>query len=314
MVVNDLKISGNKNIDLIAFANSNKVGVGIGSNPEIYYIANGKRFRSKWNNSIYSKLVQIPDYIPDNLNYTNISSVLSGKNIFKVFLGMGMGKSKISIKDIISRISISEPRTYMLFRENKNYSAEKLSLSLPKNFIIEYVKKLRKSSESAEFDYMYNIFMNTELFLENILDENINTEVVIYENKLFSVETAFLTLNGLYNLRFDFSEDFIKFNVIKFGKYKTDKSSYCLNFSNSGVPSLDFKYIKDECEVMCLNVKKKSKDMIYTELVYCNENANKYIASATYKAVSKNAPGNIRTRDIYTLSVRDIFKLYSNFN
>jgi len=174
-----LGLRGKINVD--AFSHKNKLGFYLPENPEICYTVSSKNLSLKWNSSVYGKIVKIPDFVPNNLNYKKINSLLNCKKLFETSLVLGLGKERMNTNELTKNMSVSKMDTYPMIKNGIKKNTSVVRVTIPKkniiNFIsynfsltdrkykgyaVEYINKLKKYLESVD-----NTELNADFFLCN---------------------------------------------------------------------------------------------------------------------------------------------------
>lgn len=311
---NNLNIKGKRNLDINAFVTKDKIGFYFDKNPEFYYTANGKMFRLQWNTSIFGKFARIPDFVPETIDYNKLNSIMLPKNIVKVFLGMGLGREKINIKDIIKNISISSPNPYVIYQNGKQQNAQIAHLTVSKEYLESFVTKLKNSSENASFDYLNTFLKGVQSILKESPQKSLKIDFVILNNRLLWAETSAGVSKGLVNIKLNLNSHEMSLAINQLMPHKSPKVNYILKLSAKSPSHINLQLAQGKKEIFSFNIHKNIDSTVTSQICYYNKKSKPQFIVADYSPKSQKFKSNIPTKNIYSLSLSDLFKLYSKID
>lgn len=305
----NLKIPGKSTIDLSTFATNDKVGFYLDNSPEFYYTAKGEKFRTDWNKSIYGKILKIPEYVPENINYGKMDSLISFENFCKAFVGMGLGKEKINLKDFISNLNISGLKEFTATRRGIEYNAQIAHITVTKDYMESLVQKLVNSSQKAEFDYLHKFLSSAHNGIANCTEKTFKIDLVIHNNNLLWAETSVNLSQGIVNARIDFYDNEVNFELRNLYPEKLAYKNFSFNLKTTPT-SLKLSVLKAKSNVFSVILKKQSDSSVISQIEYTDKKLNPHTVNALYSLNSKKYKKNVPVKNIYRLSVSDLLKLY----
>jgi len=311
----NLKVNKTSTIDLSTFTANNEVGFYLDDNPRLYYTADGNKFRSDWNKSAYSKLVKIPDYVPENINYSKISSLISLENFGKLFLGMGLGREKVNLKELVSNLNVSSPQSYAAYRNGESFDAQIAHLTVSTDFLMSFVQKLKESSEKAEFGYINDILSHAEELLDSMTQKTVKIDFVICRDELLWMETSLELSSGLVNARLDINKNKVSFQVRKLHSTNSCLPDFSFEINYNSPEGLNLNISKKDKELFGMSLKKTVDSSVVSDITYYDKNSDSHKISANYFPESqKFRSDDIPAKNIYALTVSDLLKLYAKID
>ncbi len=296
-----LNLSVRGKINLSAFSHKNKLGFYLPDNPEIRYTISSKNLSSTWNSSVYGKIVKIPDYIPDNLNYKKINSLLSSKKIIKASVVLGLGKDKININELTKNISVSNRDTYPMMLNGKKEMVSAIRVTIPKKDIINCISYNFSSSDGICKGYAVNYIINFKNYLESIDDKEINIDLILCKKKLiqarFSLDSKIIVFD-------------IKENAINMYAKELNTQNLIIGVNiNKPSPNILIANILTEKNYI-LKAKKNNNNIIAVEL--CDSNIKSPLYKITYRPEKTVPHANYTEKDVYNLSLYELMYITEN--
>ena len=310
----NLKLQNKTPINLSTFATNDKIGFYFDNNPNVYYTANGKKFRSSWNKSVYSNFVKIPEYVPENINYNKINTMLSLKNLCKIFVGAGLGTGKPNLKQLFEKMNISSPESFVACRDGEIIDAQIVHLTLPVEYIEQTVKKLADSSANAKFDYINNLLVQTESLISNVGEKIFKIDFVIYQNTLLWAETSINLSTGLFNACLNIYENEVSFELKRLSSNNIKFSDLSVNIKTDPSSAIKLSATRGNRNIMNFELEKLGDSAVTSRIIYSDNDSVPHCITALYSKDSKKYNSSIPSKNIYNLSVGDLFRLYQKID
>lgn len=288
-------------INLNAFSHKNKLGLYLTDNPEIRYTVSSKNLPSKWNNSVYGKFLKIPSFVPDNLSYKKINSLLNCKKLIKASVVFGLGKDEMSIKELTKNMSVSKRDTYPMMLNEKKETASLIRVTVPKKDIISCISHNLSSTNKKYKGYAVEYINNCKKYLESVDDKELNIDLVLCRKNLIEAKLVFDS------------------KLIVFNNEQAGIAMY-IKEQNSGNLLFEIKVVKPSPKNLMINitsdknyilkVQKNNKNMIYAELEELNPKHT--IHKLTYHPGKFTPDINYSEKDIYSLSLYELMYITEN--
>jgi len=309
----ELSIGRGETINLNAYVDDKNISVKIDDNPKLCYNANPNSFKKNWNKSIYSSFFTIPSYIPDDVNYSELNKLISTKNLFKLSYALNFNNLNIDKKELINNISIEKTGHYPLYINNGTIDAQIITLSISHKYIKNILNKIIKSSSISKMKTFVTPLYNLKKQVDDINDNLLFVNFVIYNDLIHCVETSFHTNNSIKNISLSISDNTVSLTLKDMSHGKGIKPYYILNICSDishGIKILAYKFNKI---IFLLDINSNNK-CLFTHLTYPDD-------SGKHKEYNMVLSNNINTdkkkikgKDIFKLSVMDICYLYNYFN
>lgn len=299
--LSDLRFSGGEPVSIGTYISEKNLGFYLKDDPEICYTANSKKFRSKWNNSIYSNIYTFPEFVPENLNYSKISSLFSYNNLAKGFVALSMGKFTPDVKDFINNVRVTKPEKFV------SPGAEYIRVTVSKEYLEKICQELKKSADNAHFDFIRPYALEVTSFLESALDRNIVIDFVLADDMVKSAETAFKTKDGIVNVCFMSDESEITISIKNLSHCLPCANEYTFKAMFSPENCMKTFFSNKDTVIISADIKNTTASSMILKLSYLSGEPATFIITLSDKA----APGYSTeiSKNIYSLSVSELLEL-----
>lgn len=282
-------------IKLNIFAHNNKLGFYTSNTPEIRYTASSKNFTANWNNSLYGKIIKMPDFVPENLNYKKINSFFNSKKLLNASVALGLGKEKININDLKKNISVSKKGTYSRMLPAKKEIVSVIRISIPKKDVINCISQNLSFADDEYKGYAVDFLNKFKNKLELADEDTINIDLSVCNRKLLDVRLIFNSKSYV------FSNNKSKLNFTV-SDLKSKNNLFQLNIDKPSENCL-MAHIKTN-KMYVLKANKTYDDNIYLSFGDAESKQLKY--KITYSPYSFNSNIKYTEKDIYNLSVYEL--------
>ena len=299
--LSDLRVSGGEPVSIGTYISEKNLGFYLQDDPGICYTANSKKFRSKWNNSIYSNLYTFPEFVPENLNYSKISSLFSYNNLTRGFVALSMGKFAPDVKEFINNVKVTKPKKFV------SPDSEYLQVTVSKEYVEKICRELKKSADNAHFGFLKPYASEVTGFLEASRDKNIVIDFVLADGMVKSLETSFETNDGIVNVSLSSGDSEITVSIKNLSHSLPDANEYTFKAVFSNKDGIKTFFANKDTVIMSADIKKTSRPSMILNLSYLKGESSSYVITLSDKA----GPGysNEISKNIYSLSVSELLEL-----
>lgn len=296
-----LKVPNGEPVSIGSYISEKKLGFYFHNDPGTCYTANSKKFRSKWNNSIYSNLYTIPDFVPENLNYSKISSFFSYDNLTKGFVALSMGKFSPNVKEFINNVKVTKPKKFIL------PGSDYLQVTVSKDYLQKLCLDFKKSVDNAHFDFIKSYVAEIVCFLDSSRDKNIVIDFVLSHGMVKSAETSFEKNGSMVNVCLTFDESEITVSIKDLSQPFPDANEYTFKVLFSSEEGVKTFFANRDTVIISVDIKKTSGLSVILNLSYLSEEPASYIITLSDKAGPLYTTET--TKNIYSLSVSELLEL-----
>ena len=282
-------------INLNVFAHNNKLGFYISDTPEIRYTASSKNFTSNWNNSLYGKIIKMPEFIPENLSYKKINSFFNSKKLINASVALGLGKEKVNINDLRKNITVSTKGTYSKMILGKKETVSVTRISIPKQDVINCISQNLSFSNDEYKGYAVDYLEKFKIMLESALEDKINIDFSVCKRKLVDAKLVFDSKRYVFSN----SKSSLNFSL---SDLKTQNTLFKLNINKLSANYLEAHIKADNTYILKLN--RTTDNKIYANLFDAESKQMKY--KLTYIPHSFNSHIKYSEKDIYNLSLYEL--------
>ena len=288
-----LGIDGKINLNI--FAHNNKLGFYTSNTPEIRYTASSKNFTSNWNDSVYGKVIKMPEFVPENLSYKKINSFLNSKKLINASVALGLGKDKINLNDLRKNITVSTKGTYSKMLLGKKETVSVTRISIPKKDVIECISRNLSLSDNEYKGYAVGHVNKFKELLEATNEDKINIDFSVCKRKLVDATLVF----NFKKYIFSSSESGLNFTV---SDLKSKNTLFQLNISKPSANRLKANIKSDKSYI--LNINKTSDNKIYAML--CDSESKQVKYKLTYIPHNFNSNIKYTEKDMYNISLYEL--------
>ncbi len=293
----NFKLSNRGRVGINTYITNDSLGFYFDENPSIRYSVNSKKFRTKWNKSIYSNLYKIPDFVPDNLNYSKVSSLISGKNLGRTLTALTFGKASASPMGLINNMRVT--------RLDKAASGgDRYRISVSAAYVRSIIRSISDTAEDAFFKIPERYIEKLKNLTMASVDNSFVIELAISDNIIRTAETSVKTNKGIYNIKLDNSDD-ITLKIKNLSGKTEDESLLKLSRGNNNIKLI----AADNKGIFISAYLKKTSLSVDAVMSYFDRNNNikSYTMSVTEDIVFDKIEGD--TRNIYSMPLSELFHL-----
>lgn len=309
--INNLTINKMRNLSFNIFVKKDRLGLYFDNN-NMCYTAKSKHFRSKWNNSVYGSLYNIPSFIPDSINYNKLVSLFSADKFLKTALAFSVGNIDVKFKEIINNIDILDMGTYPV-STNSSYKNDRLiRVKVRNDYLCKFAEDLARGSSNAYIDSVSDFFMNIGSFIKSSHDKYTVIDFVIQDNMIRSIETVVENQDICKNIILNITDNTISLTATDIKKASGSPGHYRILMIYDEKNNNSLIVTKSGDIVFTLN-SKKSKDHITLTAAF----KNMHDTSAYYAKLSNNTEEITlpeKEKSIYSISISDLYDLMKNFD
>lgn len=285
-------------INLNTYISNDDVGFYFDDNPETCYSASSNNFRTKWNGSIYSKIYTIPEFIPDDLNYDKVTSLITGNNLLKSLVALNFGNINTKPAEIVNNVRISK---YQQDENTQNYH-----MAISKDYIVNIFDKLKKSSDKAYFKALNPYITTIDIFLNSSVDKTVDINFVARNKIIRCAETSIKTENGIYNITVNID----KIITVTVKELSKNDNLYYIRLVTK--PNRIIFLLSDEKSIVITGDLKRLPDSLYTAHLACSaKNGDARLYKLSLSNIQHKAYEVADTKNIYSMSLAELFKLYN---
>ena len=307
--INNLKVNKFHNINFNIFVKKDKLGLYFDNN-EICYTAKSKHFRSKWNNSIYGNLYNIPEFIPDNISYNKINSLFSADKFIKTAIALSVGNIDIRFKEIINNIDILDMGTYPQSKVGSYNNGRLIRVKIKNDYICKFTEHLTENTSNS---YVSSLFFSIADFIKGSNNKYTFVDFYIHDDMISSIETVVDNQDAYKSVILNIADNTISLTASDTKKVSGSSNEYKILMMYDEKNNNTLIITKSGDIVFTLNSKNEKKLTTLTAAF----KQNMHDTSAYFARLSTNTEKIIvpeKEKSIYSISITDLYKLMKKFD
>ncbi len=302
---NNLKFGESLPMNICAWADNSFIGFRINDNPELSYTAKSLDFKSTWNDSVYSVFFDVPSFVPDDLSYKEINKFIRSDNVLKILFALNFKNVKTDYRELINNIDICDLGTFPLYTENGLKDGRLIRLNISAEYIKKVLSHTEKASSASEMKLFAGLISKVNKYIQDIEDNRIVVDMVLYNNAVYSAETSFHTDGFLNNVYLKISGGLINVAVKQMIPYGHDSSIMDLRVNINKTEGLKAELLSEKKQQIYFDLKRINPGLIISN-VTCSDKSYKITLSENVESIEEINNG----KNIYKLSVSDLYHLY----
>lgn len=307
--INNLKVNKFHNINFNIFVKKDKLGLYFDNN-DICYTAKSKHFRSKWNNSIYGNLYNIPEFIPDNISYNKISSLFSADKFIKTAIALSVGNIDIRFREIINNIDILDMGTYPQTTAGSHNKGRLIRIKIKNDYICKFSENLTENTSNS---YVSSFFLNIVDCIKESKNKYTFVDFYIHDNMIQSVKSVIGNQDAYKGVILNIADNTISLTASDIKKVSGSSDEYKILMMYDEKNNNNLIITKSGDIVFTLNSKRDKKLTTLTAAF----KQNVHDTSAYFAKLSTNTEKIVlpeKEKSIYSISITDLYKLMKNFD